>query len=72
MHHFSFQQTTGIEHRTMIQFSLDKCASPRTEMPLTALQLDKSEVFLMNPNGKSQTHQVCSVLEVVGKPKGTF
>lgn len=56
----------------MIWFSLDKCASPRTEMPLTAPQLDKSEVYLMNPNGKSQTHQVCSLLEVVGKSKGTF
>lgn len=56
----------------MIWFGLDKCASPSTEMPLTVLQLDKSEVYLMNPNGKSQTHQVCSVLEVVGKSQDTF
>lgn len=68
---FPFQQTIGIEHRTMIWFSLDKCARPSTEMPLTVLQLDKSEVYLVNPNGRSQTRQVCSVLEI-GKSLGTF
>lgn len=56
----------------MIRFYLDKCASPSTEKPLTVLQLDKSEVYLRNPNGKSQTHQVCSVLEIAGKSQGTF
>lgn len=41
-------------------------------MPLILLQLDKSEVYLTNPNGKSQTHQVGSAVEVVGKSQGTF
>lgn len=49
----------------MIWFYLDKCASPSTEKPLTVLQLDKSEVYLRNPNGKSQTHQVCSVWKLL-------
>lgn len=69
---FPFQQTIGIEHRSMIWFWLDKCASPSTEKPLTVLQLDKSEVYLRNPKGKFQTYQVSSVLEVADKSPSTF
>lgn len=42
------------------------------EKPFTVLQLDKSEVYLKKANGKSQTHQVCSAVEGVGKSQGTF
>lgn len=41
-------------------------------MPLILLHLDKSEVYLKNPNGKSQTHQAGSVVEVAGKSQGTL
>lgn len=36
------------------------------------LQLDKSEVYLRKDNGKSQTHQVCSAAQGVGKTQGNF
>lgn len=43
------------------------------EKPIfTVFQLDKLEVYLKKANGKSQTHQVCSTGEGVGKSQGTF
>lgn len=43
------------------------------EKPIfTVFQLDKLEVYLKKANGKSQTHQVCSIGEGVGKSQGTF
>lgn len=43
------------------------------EKPIfNVFQLDKSEVYLRKDNGKSQTHQVCSAVEGVGKPQGNF
>lgn len=43
------------------------------EKPIfTVFQLDKLEVYLKKANGKSQTHQVCSAGEGVGKSQGTF
>lgn len=43
------------------------------EKPIfTVFQLDKLEVYVKKANGKSQTHQVCSTGEGVGKSQGTF
>lgn len=43
------------------------------EKPIfTVLRLDKSEVYLKKDNGKSQTRQVCSAVQGVGKSQGTF